>query len=184
MFGEEFFRFFYNGNGFVHIYVLWLVQRESNSHRISAALVGSFVLKKREVCSVANILDYIKWRGDLSFTQDPPNAVDALVFYALSYIRYGGAVEEDPHTPVLLRTAAEVFFSLEDHESRVRVHNDLELLHLAAASVRFGYTKLYLYRDTLIPEQETQFAAMTFQLDDGSDLIAFRGTDYTLVGWK
>ena len=28
---------------------------------------------------MANIFDYLKWRGDLTFTQDPPNAVDALV---------------------------------------------------------------------------------------------------------
>lgn len=133
---------------------------------------------------MANILDYIKWRGDLTFTQDPPNAVDALIFSSLSYIHYGANVESDPHTPVMLRTAAEVFFSLPDHKERVRVQNDLELLHLAASSVRFGFSKLYLYRDTLIPEQETQFAAMTFLLDDGSAFIAFRGTDYSLVGWK
>ena len=93
---------------------------------------------------MANILDYIKWRGDLTFTQDPPNAVDALIFSSLSYIRYGANVESDPHTPVMLRTAAEVFFSLPDHEERVRVQNDLDLLHLAASSVRFGFSKLYL----------------------------------------
>lgn len=133
---------------------------------------------------MANILDYIRWRGDLSFTQDPPNAVDALVFSSLSYIRYGGHVEEEPHTPIALRAAAEEYFALQDHESRVRVANDLELLHLAASSVRFGFSKIYLYRDMLIPEQETQFAAMTFLLDDGSAFIAFRGTDYSLVGWK
>ena len=41
-----------------------------------------------------------------------------------------------------------------------------------------------MYRDLLIPEQETQFAAMTFLLDDGSMFLAFRGTDNSLVGWK
>ena len=133
---------------------------------------------------MANILDYIKWRGDLSFTQDPPNGVDALVFSALSYIRYGGQVESQPDTPVMLRTAAEVFFSLADHAERIRVKSDLELLRLAAQSIRFGFAKLSMYRDMLIPEQETQFAAMTFLLDDGSAFLAFRGTDYSLVGWK
>ena len=92
---------------------------------------------------MANILDYIKWRGDLSFTQDPPNAVDALVFSSLSYICYGGAAEEDPHNPITLRSAAEQFFTLADHEQRVRVQSDLELLHLAAGSVRFGFSKIF-----------------------------------------
>ena len=133
---------------------------------------------------MANIFDYLKWRGDLTFTQDPPNAVDALIFSALSYIRFGGQVEADPHTPVLLRYAAELYFALDDHEDRVRVKNDLELLREAARSARFGFTKLYLYRDLFIPEQETQFVAVTFLLDDGSAFLAFRGTDYSLVGWK
>lgn len=133
---------------------------------------------------MANMFDYIRWRGDLSFTQDPPNSVDALIFSSLAYISYGGRVEADPYTPVYLRTAAEEYFALADHEDRVRVRNDLDLLHAAASSVRFGFTKLYLYRDLLIPEQETQFAAVTFLLDDGSAFLAFRGTDYSLVGWK
>lgn len=133
---------------------------------------------------MANILDYIQWRGDLTFTQDPPNAVDALVFSALSYIHYGSRAEAAPQTPVPLKEATEDFFTLEDTNDRIRVKNDLELLREAAASVRFGQSRLCMYRDLFIPEQETQFAAMTFLLDDGSLFLAFRGTDSTLVGWK
>ena len=98
---------------------------------------------------MANILDYIAWRGDLTFTQDPPNAVDALIFSSLSYICYGGRVEADPRTPVPLRLAAEEFFALPDQEQRIRVRSDLELLRLAAESTRFGFSKIYLYRDML-----------------------------------
>ena len=133
---------------------------------------------------MATMFDYLKWRGDLSFSQDPPNAVDALIFASLIYIHYGGAAEQCPETPVLLRTAAEEFFALPDHESRMRVRRDLDLLHEAAKTTRFGFTRLVRYRDLLIPEQETQFAAGTFLLDDGSAFLAFRGTDNTLVGWK
>lgn len=133
---------------------------------------------------MADMFDYIQWRGDLTFAQDPPNAVDALIFSSLAYIRFGGDVESKPHSPVGMRTAAEQFFALEDYETRVRVKSDVELLRAAANSVRFGNTRLYLYRDMLIPEQETQFAAVTFLLDDGSLFLTFRGTDYSLVGWK
>ena len=133
---------------------------------------------------MASIHDYLKWRGDLTFTQDPPNAVDALVFSALSYIRYGGQVENNGNEPVALQDAADLFFSLPDHEERIRVKEDLELLREAAQSTRFGFSKIFMYRDVFIPEQETQFAAMTFLLDDGSTFLAFRGTDYSLVGWK
>ena len=133
---------------------------------------------------MANIFDYLKWRGDLTFTQDPPNAVDALVFSSLSYIRFCGIVEALPQVPVTLKNAAEEFFSREDHETCCRVQKDLDLLHAATQTRRFGDSKICMYRDMLIPEQETQFAAMTFLLDDGSMFLAFRGTDNTLVGWK
>ena len=133
---------------------------------------------------MASIFDYLKWRGDLTFSQDPPNAVDALVFSGLSYIRYGAELEREPETPVTLKDAAEYFFSLEDHENRSRVRKDQDLLHAAIQTRRFGQSRICMYRDLLVPEQETQFAAMTFLLDDGSMFLAFRGTDNSLVGWK
>ena len=133
---------------------------------------------------MANIFDYLKWRGDLTFSQDPPNAVDALVFSALAYIRYGGSVEAIPERPVALTAAAEEFFGREDYETCCRVRKDLDLLHAAIQTRRFGQSRICMYRDTLVPEQETQFAAMTFLLDDGSMFLTFRGTDNTLVGWK
>ena len=133
---------------------------------------------------MANILDYIKWRGDLTFTQDPPNEVDALIFSSLAYINYGPDVQYAQTNPVTLKAAAEAFFCLEDYENQVRVKNDLDLLHLAATSARFGNAQVCMYRNELIPEQETQFAAVTFLLDDGSMFLAYRGTDYSLVGWK
>lgn len=127
---------------------------------------------------MANIFDYLKWRGDLRFSQDPVGPVDALVFSTLSYISYFSRGE------ITLRDAAAEFLSRDDLEDSYRVKNDLELLKMAAATERFGNTILTMYRDCLVPEQETQFAAMTFLLDDGSMFLAFRGTDYTLVGWK
>ena len=133
---------------------------------------------------VTNVLDYLKWRGDLTFTQDPLNAVDALIFSALSYIRYGGPVEEKPEEPVTLRDAAGAFFALDNFEVRIRAKNDLELLRRASESTRFGLSRICRYTDLYIPEEETQFAAMTFLLDDGTAFLAFRGTDETLVGWK
>ena len=129
---------------------------------------------------MSGVFDYLKWRGDLTFSQDPPNAVDALIFSGLSYIRYCTEGEE----PVTLKLAAEEFFRLPEYETRSRVQKDLELLHAAASTVRFGGTQLCMYRDQLILEQETQFAAMTFLLDDGNMFLAFRGTDNSLVGWK
>jgi len=133
---------------------------------------------------MANMFDYLIWRGDLTFTQDPPNAVDALIFSALAYVGFDEGQASDPDSQILLRDAAKHFFSKPNPEERVRVKNDMELLQAAAGTTRFGFARLLRYRDMLIPEQETQFAAVTFLLDDGSAFVAFRGTDNSLVGWK
>lgn len=130
---------------------------------------------------MTDLFDYLIWRGDLRFSQSTPNPVDALIFSGLAYVKF----DLDPGCgPVPLREAAERFFALEDIQSRVRMKNDLELLRAAAETDRFGDIRICMYRDLLIPEQETQFAALTFLLDDGSAFAAFRGTDLSLVGWK
>ena len=49
---------------------------------------------------MANILDYLDWRGDLTLAQDPFNEVDNLILAELSFVDFGGIVpdpgEEDP----------------------------------------------------------------------------------------
>lgn len=131
-----------------------------------------------------NVMDYLRWRGDLSFARDPFNEVDAVVFANLSYLRLEGSAAQYPYIPLRLADAAEEFFHLPDAAQRGRGTNDLELLKLAARTTRFGSVRLVRYRSQFIPEEDTQFAAETFLLDDGSIVIAFRGTDNTLVGWK
>ena len=133
---------------------------------------------------MATVFDYLKWRGDLSFSQDPLNPVDGLIFSVLSYIPFVGQAAEKPHEPIALRDAAADFLSLDDYESRVRAKNDAMMLRAAAETARFGGCKMVLYRDEFVPEEETQFAAMTFLLPDGTAFVAFRGTDRSLVGWK
>ena len=89
---------------------------------------------------MTNVLDYLKWRGDLSFSQDPPNQVDALIFSGLIYLRFGPNATA-ASDGVTLREAAEEFFALPDHENRARAKNDLLLLRAAADSHRFGESK-------------------------------------------
>lgn len=133
---------------------------------------------------MADLFDYLAWRGDLTFEQDPPNAVDALVFSSLAYLNYADNVSAAPNRPTALRDAAEEFFALEDQEDRIRVKNDLKLLEAAAETRRFGDSRILYYQNVLDPEEDTQFAAVSFLLDDHSAFLAFRGTDYSLTGWK
>ena len=131
-----------------------------------------------------DIFDYIRWRGDLSFQKDPPNEIDALVFSGLAYICYGAALSSDISTSVTLRQAARDVLAAPDPLSRAQIRKDLSLLKTASESERFGNCVLTRYVDRIIPQLETQFAAVTFLLDDGSAFLTFRGTDDSLTGWK
>ena len=133
---------------------------------------------------MADLLDYLHWRGDLTFSQVPPGPVDALIFSALSYLTFSGSVTERPDIPISLREASDEFLSQPEPELHCRVKADINLLIAAAESNRFGNTLLLQYRDILVPEEDTQFAAVTFLLDNSSAFLAFRGTDYSLTGWK
>ncbi len=133
---------------------------------------------------MADMLDYLAWRGDIEFPQMSVNPVDALIFSTLSYIQFEDIVPDNPMQSISLAEAAAGLFSLSVPENRVRVKKDLELLDAAAKSHRFDNIRMSFYRSILIPEEDTQFAAVTIFLEDGSAYIAFRGTDNTLVGWK
>lgn len=131
-----------------------------------------------------DLFAYLRWRGDLPFTDFPLNEVDALVFSALSYIRFAGVVSELPQDWKLLEQAAQELLALPDAQERPRVKQDLELLALAAQCPRFSRVGMANYQDVFLPEEETQFAAVTFFLPDCTAFLVFRGTDNTLVGWK
>ena len=41
---------------------------------------------------MTNIIDYVKWRGDLSFQNDPFNDIDALALSLLVYVEFNNVV--------------------------------------------------------------------------------------------
>ena len=45
---------------------------------------------------MANLTDYIKWRGDLAFDSVPLNEIDAAIFSQISYWNMDGIVSADP----------------------------------------------------------------------------------------
>ena len=133
---------------------------------------------------MADLFDYLLWRGDLPFSQVPPGEVDCLIFSALSYVDFSDVVPAGFQSPVRLEEAAARIAALEKPAERARVKTDLKLLEAAGKSPRFRETELCYYQNEFLPEQESQFAALCFRLPGGTAVLAFRGTDNTLVGWK
>lgn len=134
---------------------------------------------------MGDILDYISWRGDLSWARSPFCPVDALALSALAYIHFEGVVPEGLDSPVPLRQAAERYLALPPgRRGRFRCGRDLALLRALGEAPRFAGAELCCRAGRFAPEEETQFAALAVLLGDGSAYLAFRGTDATLVGWK
>ena len=65
---------------------------------------------------MANIRDYLRFRGDLSLLQDPFNEVDGLILSEISYIDYSGIVKEEPDRRVGFEEATEAFFDGKDQK--------------------------------------------------------------------
>ncbi len=130
---------------------------------------------------MANIFDYIFWRGDLDFDFQPFNELDGLVLCRLSYLPCDGVLGSEPMTLPELYAALEAQL---DIESRLIRPDDIRLLAEASASKRFCGIRAYNYVNQIDFESQTQFSAVCYILADGRRFIAFRGTDTTLVGWK
>lgn len=133
---------------------------------------------------MADLFEYLDWRGDLPFSQAPVNPVDALLFAALSYIDWDGIVPRSHTASISLSEAAARFAALPDTVARVRTKHDGKLLKQMARTPRFAPVRLTGFDSQLIPEEETQFAAMTFLPTDYLAVVTYRGTDSTVIGWK
>ncbi len=138
---------------------------------------------------MANILDYLNWRGDLTLAQSPFNEVDNLILAELSFVNFTGIVPgpgEGEGVP--LHAAAEAFFR--SHEGGdmgmgVLVPDEIPaLLKKMAECPRFREMKVNCFCDHLDVRKAEQFAAVTVELGDGSLYLSFRGTDDTIAGWK
>ena len=132
--------------------------------------------------------EYLSWRGDLTFSQDPFNEVDNLILAQLAYVDYDDIVKEDRGEKVSIIDVARLYWELHtEHEIRSRgsfVRMSPFLLEPVARSRRFRRMMLTGYVNYVSTSSEAQMSAVQFELEDGTVYVAFRGTDETLIGWK
>jgi len=139
--------------------------------------------------TVCDLLDYISWRGDLSFEQSPFCAIDALILAQLSYINFDGLLKDDFSYRKRIFELYSIFTKDSAYASRCEMGAVInpktpELLKAVAFSNRFAYMEITGYEAVLDEEKEEQFAGMTFIIDKSTIAVVFRGTDDNLVGWK
>ena len=134
-----------------------------------------------------NIFDYLEWRGDISFAEDPFNEVDNLILAELSYTDFAGTLSENGRR-TSLKNAHRKFFELHSREEVEKQDNPIFrtplLMDGMMSGDRFSGTLIADYINIIDEDSDMQMSAVTFILADGTAYVAFRGTDNTVVGWK
>jgi len=138
---------------------------------------------------MANIIDYVKWRGDISFSESPINAIDALIFAQLSYVHFDDLVPSSVVAKgIPMLALSQKFFSLHYDRNKIGLILPTEEIHelfkITAESRRFSGVAVKGFVNEVDAKAEKQFCAMCFDVGKNSTVIAFRGTDDTLIGWK
>ncbi len=132
---------------------------------------------------MANILDYIEWRGDLTVESVPLCEADALVFSRAAYLPLEGLLGEDEGPVPLGQLYGKLAAQFESGEKEQLIEGDMSLCRLMASSERYASLGVARYVNEADKTAEKQFSAVTFVLP-GSICVAYRGTDGTALGWK
>ena len=128
---------------------------------------------------MANMLDYLVWRGDIPLSVVPWGGVDGLICAQFSYLDFHGGQDTKGWTlEELNRIDALQEGTSNSFAGRKAVFQKM------AESARFSETRMHHAIALTDPEIEMQFSAMCLDLPDGTTCVAFRGTDNTIVGWR
>ena len=119
---------------------------------------------------MANMMDYLLWRGDLSFKQAEFNEVDNLIFSELVYVDFDGIVPSlNEDKSITLKEASKIFFEHHtDEEIEAKVSSTKMaafLMRAMARTKRFGNIELSNYiNDINLKEQSLSELLFAFAL--------------------
>ena len=138
---------------------------------------------------MANIFDYLAWRGDIDFSVSPFNPVDNVIFSQLAYLAFDDIVSgPEDRDGISIDLAARIYNEkLNNPHGRnftPMFKEDPDLLLALASSKRFRNCQLFAFVNHINTDREIQFSALCIYIGDGSCYIAFRGTDASVIGWK
>ena len=128
---------------------------------------------------MANMIDYLAWRGEFPFEITPFNPVDALLVANTSYLGFRGVSDGKGETLAELNRSGAL---LEEDSSSFPERK--RMFTAMAESRRFADSRIHHYIALTDREKEMQFSVMCVDLPDGTMCVSFRGTDNTIVGWR
>lgn len=129
---------------------------------------------------MSGMIDYILWRGDLSFEVSPINLVDNLIFARLAYIDFDDLNDDGDS---IGKIAERYIASNEKMDLGLLVTGETRaMLQAVGNSERYKSLVVKHFVSIIDDDRELQFSAVTFQLNEEEVYVAFRGTDDNLIG--
>ncbi|WP_297032105.1 Mbeg1-like protein [uncultured Eubacterium sp.] len=138
---------------------------------------------------MANVMDYIKKYGDISFCDMPFGEADNVALCGMYYMPFDKVVSDSfEDEPVDYKIASDEIFELRGRKHTpvglVLLKNISEQMVLMSKYKRFQEMKVVAAVRVYEKAPAVQFEASTFLLPDGKIVVLFKGTDDTLTGWK
>lgn len=139
-----------------------------------------------------NLFSYLNWRGDLLFSQDGWNEVDSLLFAQMSYVRFEDLTGIDWESGLTISCVCKEIrklYKIKEKSIHFSSSNSLEersvnVILRMGQSRRFQDLMLTHFVSNFNEVAQEQYASITIHIDKSLMVIAYRGTDDSLVGWK
>lgn len=129
---------------------------------------------------MANINDYLLWRGDIPITPKFRfNEIDSAILARFSYLIFFKIQMNEMET---IESISEKMSNFDNEE--FMYNGDKELITYLGRSERFKNMKVTDYVRNNDKETEKQFGAITVHISDEEMYISYIGTDSTIFGWK
>ena len=129
---------------------------------------------------MANINDYLLWRGDLPINSKYKfNEIDSMILARFAYLRFDKITMDSTET---IKSIAEKMSNLK--ESEFRYNGDKELITYLGNSARFQNMIVTNYEKHDNMEFVKQFGAITIHISEKELYISFLGTDSSILGWQ
>ena len=129
---------------------------------------------------MANINDYLSWRGDIPINDEfGVNEIDNMIFARFSYLLFDKIELEDEETIESISNKMKNFKNEE-----FNFNGDKELITKLGKSKRFKDLIVTDYIKNNDFEAERQFSAITIHISKKLMYLSFEGTDGTILGWK
>ena len=138
---------------------------------------------------MGTLFDYLDWRGDITLDECGFCEVDSLILASVSYLDFYKIVPASVSAKgVELLPAVKKYVNTHKGEGNVMgliiPPQMITGAVKAARSKRFGSLRIVGYVNHVDTDLEKQFSALTFLSGEDKCIVAFRGTDDTIIGWK